>query len=53
MNLWHKLVEKYKSAVIEFPNLKPVTLAQWALESGRGGSELAKKHFNFGERPES
>lgn len=48
MNLWQKLVEKYKSAVIEFPNLKPVTLAQWSLESGRGKSELAKKHFNFG-----
>lgn len=29
-------------------SLKTIVLAQWMLESGRGNSSLAKKHFNFG-----
>lgn len=45
---WKKLVEAYKKAEIQIPSLKLVTLAQWALESGWGQSELSKKHNNFG-----
>lgn len=30
------------------PALKSIVLAQWILESGRGNSDLAKKHYNFG-----
>lgn len=30
------------------PPLKGITLAQWILESGRGNSDLAKNHYNFG-----
>lgn len=37
----------YCKAKVEYPNLKPVTLAQWILESGWGKSELAKLHNNF------
>lgn len=33
---------------IKYPHLKPVTVAQWALESGRGSSKLATDHLNFG-----
>ncbi|MEN0040331.1 MAG: glucosaminidase domain-containing protein [Pseudomonadota bacterium] len=46
--IWEELVEKYKDADIMAPNLKAVTLAQWILESARGTSDLAIKHFNFG-----
>jgi hypothetical protein len=46
--LWRRLVSEYKRANIEHPPLKAVTLAQWALESGRGTSPLAKQHNNFG-----
>ncbi|MGQ3212308.1 N-acetylmuramoyl-L-alanine amidase [Shinella sp.] len=42
-----KLVTLYANQAIEFPKLKPVTLAMWILESGRGTSELAKKHKNY------
>jgi N-acetylmuramoyl-L-alanine amidase len=45
--LFEQLVSTYKSMEIAFPDLKPITLAQWILESGRGESELAIKHFNF------
>lgn len=45
---WNSLVEAYRSAVIEFPQLKAITLAQWMLESGRGSSTLATTAFNFG-----
>lgn len=41
------LIEAYKKTDIQFPHLKPITLAQWLLESGRGTSDLATKHFNF------
>jgi len=30
------------------PKLKPIVLAQWILESGRGNSKLASKFLNFG-----
>lgn len=31
----------------EFPDLRKTVLAQWALESGWGTSDLARKHFNY------
>ena len=37
----------YRGASIEFPKLKPVTIAQWMYESGRGSSKLATDHNNF------
>lgn len=46
--LFQELANRYAAASIAFPNLKAVTLAQWALESGKGTSELAVKHYNFG-----
>ncbi len=46
--LFLQLAEAYSQAVIEFPGLKPITLAQWMLESGRGTSNLAQIHYNFG-----
>jgi len=33
---------------IKYPHLKAVTIAQWALESGRGFSKLATDYLNFG-----
>ncbi|AHE53903.1 N-acetylmuramoyl-L-alanine amidase [Sphingomonas sanxanigenens] len=47
-----KLIERlaavYAGEDIRYPHLKVVTLAQWLLESGRGTSDLAKLHYNFG-----
>lgn len=45
---WNSLVDAYKAADIEFPDLKVVTLAQWALESNWGASRLSTEHHNFG-----
>jgi N-acetylmuramoyl-L-alanine amidase len=45
--LFDQLVSRYKAANIVFPSLKPVTVAQWILESGRGTSRLATEHLNF------
>jgi hypothetical protein len=42
-----KLIKLYRQQPIEFPQLKPVTLAMWILESGRGTSELAIQHKNY------
>lgn len=42
------LVEAYRKADIEFPNLKAITLAQWMLETGRVTSKLSIENFNFG-----
>jgi len=62
MAVWHDLVSLYKDrdlaglfssleiseiAASRFSNLKIASLAQWILESGRGTSTLATKHFNF------
>lgn len=47
-SLFDDLVGRYKTLNIAFPELKPVTLAQWMLESGRGTSALATQHLNFG-----
>ncbi|MGF1455528.1 MAG: glucosaminidase domain-containing protein [Alphaproteobacteria bacterium] len=48
MSLWIDLIDAYKVADIEFPHLKPITLAQWAYHSDFGDSALAKEHLNFG-----
>lgn len=45
--LFMELVKDYALAAIEFEHLKPVTLAQWMLESGRGSSKLATEHLKF------
>lgn len=42
------LVRAYQAAEIEFPQLKAITYAQWALESGWGTSSLAFKFKNYG-----
>lgn len=42
-----QLVDVYAKSRIEYPNLRTVTLAQWALESGWGKSDLAKRHHNY------
>jgi hypothetical protein len=41
------LAQHYMAKTVEFPHLKAVTLAQWALESGYGKSNLASQHLNF------
>lgn len=41
------LAETYKDHPIEFPLLKPITLAQWGLESGWGKTGLAQRHMNY------
>ena len=46
--LLNRLALLYSQENTRYPHLKEVTLAQWMLESGRGTSELAKKHYNFG-----
>lgn len=49
-----KYTDQFKQLLTEYSNfdtpypLKVATLAQWILESGRGISELAEKHLNFG-----
>lgn len=43
-----QLVELYARTPIEFEHLKPITVAQWLHETGRGKSFLAEKHNNFG-----
>ena len=45
---FHTLVNEYADLQIEFPELKDISLAQWILESGRGSSDLAELHNNFG-----
>ena len=47
-SLFNDLVHLYAGMDIEFPQLKAVTIAQWMLESGRGSSDLATQHLNFG-----
>lgn len=46
--LMRRLVAVYARDDIRYPQLRAVTLAQWMLESGRGTSDLAKLHYNFG-----
>ncbi len=40
------LIDTYRDFPIQFPHLKPITLAQWALECGWGQSLLFQKHNN-------
>ncbi|OYU90940.1 MAG: hypothetical protein CFE29_08975 [Bradyrhizobiaceae bacterium PARB1] len=47
MHSWTDLVRAARTATTPAPGLRAVTLAQWILESGRGTSELAKRHANF------
>lgn len=47
-NAFYGLAQRYAAADIQFPVLKPVTLAQWILESGYGRSRLAREHANYG-----
>ena len=44
---WLALVETYRHMRIAYPELKGVTLAQWAIESSWGTSPLAMDHNNF------
>lgn len=46
--LFKNLVKCYAQMEIKYPHLKAITIAQWALESGRGSSRLATEHLNFG-----
>lgn len=46
--LFRRLATVYLGEAIRYPKLRAVTLAQWALESGRGSSALAREHYNFG-----
>ena len=45
---WQDVIRAYAAHPIEAPGLKLVTLAQWALESGFGTSDLATQHLNLG-----
>jgi len=45
---WSELVAAARIAIIPAPRLRAVTLAQWIVESGRGSSDLALQHNNFG-----
>lgn len=45
--LFSELAAAYSDKKIEFPKLKAVTLAQWAVESAFGRSEIAQRHYNF------
>jgi len=44
---WSDLIGAARTATIPAPALRAVTLAQWALESGRGASVLSKVHGNY------
>jgi len=45
--LWEDLRRAYLAKPIDHPHLKGISFAQWALESGRGTSVLARQHLNF------
>ena len=47
-NSFEELAKIYANSSVEFEHLKAVTLAMMMLESGRGSSDLARKHNNFG-----
>ena len=48
MSVWQDLVSVYRSYQDKSEQLKIATLAQWIQESGRGTSQLAREHLNFG-----
>lgn len=41
------LADQYRDYYLEWPHLKGVTLAQWAVESGWGQSGLSRTHGNY------
>lgn len=45
---FEELCRYYAGVAVEFPDLKDITFAQWALETGYGKSILATRHLNFG-----
>jgi Mannosyl-glycoprotein endo-beta-N-acetylglucosaminidase/N-acetylmuramoyl-L-alanine amidase len=47
-SLWSELIAYYRGYQGTTDSLKTATLAQWAVESGRGTSPLAQQHLNFG-----
>ena len=47
MQLLDRLADVYAATSIDRPALKQISFAQWMLESGRGTSELATRHYNF------
>jgi hypothetical protein len=47
MTRWLELVRLMRQAEIPAPKLRAVVLAQWALESGHGASDLSKIHNNY------
>jgi hypothetical protein len=47
MSQWEDLIDLYRSTPDISIDLKIASLAQWILESGRGQSELARRHHNF------
>ncbi|MBY5835623.1 N-acetylmuramoyl-L-alanine amidase (plasmid) [Rhizobium leguminosarum] len=48
MSAWDDLIAKYQSFNDVPAATKVGSLAQWILESGRGSSQLARQHLNFG-----
>ncbi len=48
MSIWEALIDEYKKTKKVTDSLRIATLAQWVVESGRGSSELAEEHLNFG-----
>jgi N-acetylmuramoyl-L-alanine amidase len=48
MSAWAELIAAYRADATTPAELKVASLAQWILESGRGGSVLARQHLNFG-----
>lgn len=45
---WERLIAAYSVFPDTPPQLKTASLSQWILESGRGTSDLARDHLNFG-----
>ena len=45
--IFNDLLSIYRATPVEFPQLKPASVAMWILESARGASELAAEHLNF------
>ena len=44
---WKELVKAVAATKVKHSSLKAIALAQWALESGWGESDLAQKHNNY------
>lgn len=42
-----ELTRVYKHTEIEFPHLRAISLAQWAVECGWGKADLARLHRNY------